>query len=251
MTRRELFGRYAAQQKRAAPPGFRLDNLRGLTRLTPIEPDFEGVVMFAELAEATVDEAIAVQLAYFAGIGRGFEWKVHDFDTPADLASRLQARGFSPGDAEALMIYKTASAQPRIPNARIRLERITSRAGIRQVVEVQETVWGRSFPWLEASLMAALERTAIYCAYSGEDPVGTGWIGFPEGGDFAELHGGSVLPSSRGQSIYTALFDVRVEEAKRRGVPYLAVDAAPMSRPILLKKGFTHVCETTPFRRRA
>ncbi len=28
----------------------------------------------------------------------------------------------------------------------------------------------------------------------------------------------------------------------------IAVDAAPMSRPILLRKGFQFVCETTPFR---
>lgn len=74
---------------------------------------------------------------------------------------------------------------------------------------------------------------------------------FPQESDFAELHGGAVLPALRGRGVYTALFNVRAEEARRRGTEFLAVDAAPMSRPILLGKGFHYICETIPYRMKA
>ena len=131
----------------------------------------------------------------------------------------------------------------------VRYERVTGPAGIRDVTSVQAKVWSEELGWLESSLYALLGRSAIFCAYDGEKPVATGWIEFPTGSDFAELHGGAVLSEYRGRSIYSALFDLRVEEAKRRGVDFLAVDAAPMSRPILLRKGFFHVCDTIPFRK--
>jgi hypothetical protein len=38
--------------------------------------------------------------------------------------------------------------------------------------------------------------------------------------------------------------------AQARGYAYLAVDTTRMSRPILLKKGFQHVCYTYPLRRK-
>ena len=46
------------------------------------------------------------------------------------------------------------------------------------------------------------------------------------------------------------MFERRLEAARARGVPYLAVDAAPMSRPILERKGFRYICGTYPMRTR-
>jgi GNAT superfamily N-acetyltransferase len=65
---------------------------------------------------------------------------------------------------------------------------------------------------------------------------------------FADLHGGAVLSTLRGKGIYSLLFYDRCQEAQRRGYQYLAVDAAPMSRPILEQKGFQLVCFTYPMR---
>jgi hypothetical protein len=42
----------------------------------------------------------------------------------------------------------------------------------------------------------------------------------------------------------------RIAEATARGYRWITVDAAPMSRPILLKKGFMRVCWTYPMCRR-
>lgn len=249
MEPRALFRRYTEQCQALAPPGFKLDTLGGLTRYTPLAAGLEGVVMFSELDEVSVDAAISEQTIYFRELNRPFEWKVHALDTPPDLGRRLEAGGFQRGTTEAFMVYRLDRHSPRKGGAAARIKRITTTAGIRQVVSIQENIWGQPFPWLESSLGALLPRSAVFCAYRGDEPVGTGWVEFPEGGSFAELHGGAVLASERGRGIYSALFDIRAEEAGRRGFEFLAVDAAPMSRPILLRKGFITVCETTPFRK--
>jgi len=251
MTPRELFHHYAAQRQAVAPAGFRRDEVSGLARYTPLAPLLDGLVMFAELADTSADEAIAAQVEYFRDLGRPFEWKHYEFDTPADLRTRLETRGFVPGDAEAFMLFTVAGHRPRPSRDGIRLARITSREGLGDVISVQQQIWGDSFPWLEASLAASLEESAIFCAYAGDTPVGTGWMEFPPAADFAELHGGSVLPGYRGRGIYTMLFEARIAEAARHGRRYLSVDASPKSRPILLGKGFTYICETVPLRKDA
>lgn len=251
MNPQKIFQRYAAQQKVAVPTGYRKDNLDGITRYTPIAKHLDGIVVFSELSELLTDAVISAQVKYFEEMGRAFEWKVYDFDTPADLGNRLERSGFARGPTEAFMVYETETHCPRDFISDFRIERIMSRAGLRHIVAIQEGIWSESFPWLESSLAEVVDRSAIYCAYRGEEPIGTGWIDFHENSEFAELHGGAVLPALRGRGVYSALFDVRVEEAKRRGAKFLAVDARPMSRPILLKKGFSHICETIPFRKKS
>jgi GNAT superfamily N-acetyltransferase len=251
MTSRELFQRYVDERKTAALPGYRRDTVAGLTRYTPVAPDLDGLVMFSELDESSLGAAIQQQTEYFARLGRGFEWKVHAFDSPANLAARLEGQGFEPDPVEALMVYGVSGHAARDRDVALRIERVTTPAGVRDILAVQEKIWGRAFPWLESWLHALLPRAALFCAYDGDEPIGTGWIEFPPGATFAELHGGSVLAEHRGRGIYSMLFDARVEEAKRHGIEFLAVDAAPMSRPILLAKGFTYVCDTTPYRKRA
>lgn len=246
-----LFRRYAAQRRTLAPPGFRLETPPGLTRLLPLRPDLDGTVMFAELAAETCDAAIAAESARFAALGCGLEWKVHAFDTPADLPARLQRHGFAPDDTEAFMVYPLAAHRPRPRRAGVAIEHVTTPAAIAAVVAVQEEVWRLSLPWLADALAAALPTTSIFLAIADGAPVGTGWIDWIAGSDFADLHGGAVLPAWRGRGIYSALFDVRADEARTRGLPWLAVDAAPMSRPILERRGFRFICETTPWRRPA
>lgn len=231
--------------------GYRRDAIDGLTRFTPTAPDLEGFVVYCELSTSSVEQAISTQIDYFKAIARPFEWKVYTFDSPPDLASRLEARGFVPGETEKFMVYDVESLPPAEGEGSVRIERITTDAGIDQIAAVQEEIWGGPHPWLTGSLRTSLDTTAVYCAYVDDLPVGTGWIDFYQDSSFADLHGGAVLPRMRGRGIYSALFRIRILEAKRRGYRFVAVDAAPMSRPILLKKGFRFVCDTIPFRKPA
>jgi GNAT superfamily N-acetyltransferase len=244
----EIFAHFA-QERRALPlPGYRRDTPPGIVRYTPVEPDFDGLIVFADLPAAEVEPTIATQLAYFDERGLAWEWKVYDLDRPPDLASHLARHGFVAEEREAFMIYALAGHRSRPLRPGIRLERVTSAAGIKTIVDVLERVWGERSPWLERSLADGLAESLVLLAYAGEKPVGTGWVKFVRGSVYADLHGGAVLPDYRGHGIYSALFDERAGEAQRRGFSHLTVDARSMSRPILLRQGFRLVCETTPFR---
>lgn len=204
--------------------------------------------MFATLSAASADAAIAEQTAYFTELGRPFEWKVYTLDQPADLAARLRRHGFVAGETEAFMLYPVAEHHGVRQSPGITIRPIRTDSEIRTLVELQRQVSGEPLAWLATNLQASLEILDLYGAYDGDHLVGTGWIEYPPHSSVADLHGGAVLPSYRGKGIYSALFDARAASARARGVEWLAVDAAPMSRPILLRQGFRFVCETTPFR---
>lgn len=247
MTPRDVFQHYKRERREIDLSGYVRETAAGFTRYTPTIPDAEGFVAFATLSATEADAAIGEQIAHFRARGCGFEWKVYDDDTPADLPRRLTAAGFHAGETEAFLVYALTAAGEPAARPRFPVVRLTERSSLAHVRQIQEQVWGRSFAWLEPLLAANAEELAIYCAYVGAEPVGAAWIRFFPGARFADLHGGSVLPSHRGRGIYAALLEARVAEARNRGVSFLAVDAAPPSRPILVAKGFTPICNTTPY----
>ena len=255
MSAAEMFEQYRAEFRARPIPGYTLDLFPDLCRHTAEDSGHEGHVGFANLSPDTAGGRIDEQIRHFERLGQPFEWKVHDFDQPASLKSLLEARGFGCGDAEAFLVavleeWPEADARPR--NARI--ERITDSKGIRDFIAVEEAVWQQAFPTHFArytrELHSAPDITSFYCAYVADQPVAAGRIFFPAGSSFASLWSGSVLPTVRGCGIYSALLAQRIAEAKSRGCRFVTVDAEPMSRPILLKKGFEHVCWTYPMRRR-
>ena len=212
------------------------------------------MVVFAQLDAEAPGRAIDEQIAYFQKLGQNFEWKVYDFDSPSTLKDLLAQRGFEPSDNEAFLVLKAAEWKPigqEVPG--LRIEKLTERRQLRDFVAAEEEIWSEDFSWhLEKyarDLEADSNGISIYCAYVEDIPVGTGRISFPSGSSFAELNGGGVVSRMRGRGIFSALLSRRIEEAKARGYEWLAVDAAPMSRPILLQKGFQHVCWTYPMLR--
>jgi len=244
----ELFAFYVAQRRAYSIAGFKREILPAFTRYTPSLPDRDGIITFATLSAAEADEAVAGQIAYFADLGQPFEWKVHTLDQPADLAGRLRRHGFAAGETEAFMLYPLAEHHGVRQPPGVKIKPIQSESEIRALVALQESIWGEPLGWLATTLQTSLERLEIYGAYDNDKLLGTGWIEYPPHSSIADLHGGAVRPDYRGRGIYNALFDVRAASAQVRGVEWLAVDAAPMSRPILLRQGFRFVCETTPFR---
>jgi GNAT superfamily N-acetyltransferase len=248
---REVFDLYIGHVRARPIEGFRLEILPHLSRYTATTPGGEGFVGYARLPPGREDKLIAEQIAHFASAGQGFEWKVFAFDEPADLRQRLEARGFVAGPAEGFSVRPLAGnpLPVRLPAGHA-IRRLTDEAGIRDFVGVQETVWERASPGYLESLLQALhdtsEATEFYAAYIGDQPVGCGKLDYLVGSPFAELHAGAVLPGFRGRGLYSALYHERLNRALAQGYGYLAVDAAPMSRPILAAKGFVAVCDTWP-----
>jgi GNAT superfamily N-acetyltransferase len=244
----ELFARHV----RARPlDGFRLEVLPHLSRFTATTPGGEGFVGYARLPAGREEAVIAEQVAHFARAGQGFEWKVFALDQPADLRQRLEAHGFVAGPVEGFSV-RPLRGDPlpvRLPAGHA-IRPLTDEAGIRAFARVQEEVWERGFPGhLEALLQMlrdAPAATEFYGAYCGDWLVGGGKLDYLVGSPFAELHVGAVLPAFRGRGLYSALYHTRLNRAQAQGYGYLAVDAAPMSRPILAAKGFLPVCDTWP-----
>lgn len=225
-----------------------------VTRLLPLsdlEP--EGAIIHSRLDEANVDQVIQAEVAYFEELGIDLEWKVYDYDRPPDLRARLVAHGFQAEEPEAVLALDLNEApailwRPVTPDVR----RISGPDEVQHVKEVEEAVWQEDFGQLAQRLAQHLLQDpghlSVYVAYVGELPVSAAWIVFHEQGQFASLWGGSTRPDYRQRGLYTALVAIRAQEARRRGVRFLAVDASPMSRPILEKYGFrwltyAHACK--------
>ena len=265
----DLFERYAADRRRVIPAGFRLEVRRCLSRLIALVHGDHGLVHFVKMLadddDAAIEKQITTELQFFASLGQPFEWKRYGLDQPTDLPERLLRRGFVADESEAFMVLPLSSVEAnlitRLPvPPDITIRRVGANAGVdidpdeglRSIVALQQQVWSQPLNGLLTRLQAAQTDPAtvhdFYLAFAGDTPVGSGWLERPQGSAFADLHGGALLPAWRGRGVYSALLAARVRSALAAGVEYLCVDAAPLSRPILQRKGFRFVCETTPFR---
>jgi GNAT superfamily N-acetyltransferase len=215
-------------------------------------------ITWSDLDSGTADEAIADQVRFFRDRGEGFEWKLYSHDRPADLGERLLAAGFVGEDEESLMMAETAELAGGSPDPPgtgppdgIRLVPVTDEAGIGQMIDVHDRVFGTDHSQLRASLIAQLagspQSTAMIVAMAGNKPVSSARVDFYAGTEFAGLFGGGTLPQWRGRGIYRALVAYRAQLAAARGYRYLQVDASAESRPILERLGFACLAMTTPY----
>lgn len=231
-----------------------------VVRLAPLEglEGGGGAVIYSCLSAENADEVIGEQVAYFQARGCDFGWKAYDHDTPADLQARLAQHGFAPGDREAIVVLDLQEApaflwEPITHDVR----RIEDPEAIADVIAVQAQVWDEHDlpPWVAEHLRQELvqhgELTSVYVAYADGLPASAAWVRFHPPGRFASLWGGSTVPGHRQRGLYTALVAVRAQEARRRGVRFLTVDASPMSQPILEKLGFRCISYANEYRWRA
>ena len=199
-------------------------------------------VLYSRLDETNVETTIQEQIAYFSSRSLPFEWKVYGHDTPASLGKRLAAHGLIPEEPENVMVLEVQEAPATLlepVQTDVRL--LTDRQQLTDVIRVLEGVWGGDFSWVTERLGSHMEvpgHLSVYVAYRQGQPACTGWTYFHANNPFASLWGGSTLEAFRHQGIYTAILAARVQEARRRGVHYLTVDASPMSQPILAQHGF-------------
>ena len=253
--RRAVFDEYARARRAARIPGYRVEVLEDLTRHLPAGDDDESLLSFARFAPDQAEARIDEELRRLRAAGLAGEWKVHDLDTPADLRRRLEARGLAADHDEALMVLEVTGAADALPetDTNVSVEPAMGES-LDAIAAFQEEIWACKLPWLADVLHGMAEGDdpsgTAFIARHGARTVGCGWIDFHQGSPFAQLCGGAVHPEFRGRGVYGRLFAARVALARLRKAPFIAVDAAPMSRPILEKKGFRLVCGTYPMRTR-
>ncbi len=240
----------------------RLDDPAPLLRMTAPEGSAWGdMVVWSDLDEATAEAAIAASIDYFRGLGRGFEWKHHGYDRPADLPDRLRAAGFVPDPEETVVAGRVDEVLERLAGApapggitvrHLREDPDGRAADWAAIGVMHERVWDEDASGLirETSAEQAADPTAmsVHLALADDGTVVcAAWTRFHAGTDFASLWGGSTLPAYRRRGIYRALVARRAAEAAERGFRYLQVDASNDSRPILERLGLHRLTSTTPF----
>jgi len=252
MDKSQTIALYDQDQRKAIEyPDMRREVTPNVVRHIDTSGSREGIVSYNRLTESSAEAAILEQVSYFEDIGQNFEWKLYDYDQPSDLKERLEAYGFIPEEAEAIMVLDLEDApdlfwQP-VPQ---KVQRITHPEELSDVLTVEQQVWEEDFSWLGNYLGGALRsypaQMSVYMAYVNDQPASAAWTYFPKHSQFASLWGGSTVSGFRKQGLYTALLAARAQEAKARQVRYLTVDASPMSRPILEKFGFEMIAYSYP-----
>jgi GNAT superfamily N-acetyltransferase len=226
-----------------AYPGMRTERTPRVVRVIDAE---RGTIVCSWLDADNADETIRDEIVHFTalGIADQLEWKLYNYDQPDDLKERLIAHGFVPEEPpDAILVLDLAQlpdklAQPVTHDVR----RITDPAGVADMLAVMNAVWSdESHEWIgrviATTLQDAPDATSLYIAYADGKPVSEGRLDFT-GTLFAGLWGGATVPEYRNQGFYTALVAARAQEAIRRGVRFLTIDASPMSRAVLEKLGF-------------
>jgi GNAT superfamily N-acetyltransferase len=240
MTAAEILALYDAEMRADPPPEMAVRHERVGAILRAMGS--EHAIIFSNLNAMDADGAIAGQAAFFRSIGAGVEWKVYGHDLPADLDRRLRAAGFKPQERETLMAFDLAEGLPGGPvPAGIEIRRITTAAGLEDLIAVSSAAFGRDDRWKIDAFRTRLVDPALglYVAYAEGRPVSGARVELAPGRSFAGLWGGGTLPGYRGRGIYRGLVAARAREALRRGYRYLTVDARETSRPILERLGFS------------
>lgn len=255
MNRDDLLHLYDIQERQhGVHPPYRRETAPGVVRHVHPDPSRLSFIVYSQLDAAKADQVIQEQIRWYREEvnGAGLEWKTYDHDTPPDLQERLAAHGFQAEEREALLVLDLeACPDVYLQPVTADIRRVTNEEDFRQIAALKEAVYGGNFDWLVAhlreSVAAQPDGWSIYMIPADGVPAAAAWISFPPRSQFAGLWGGSTRPGYRNQGLYTALVAVRAQEAIRRGYRFLTVDASPMSRPILEKRGFQLLTYTTPF----
>jgi GNAT superfamily N-acetyltransferase len=251
MELREILAIYESEKRIAIQmPGLRREVLPNLVRHID-SLGHRGMISWSRLDAATADREIREQVEFYSGIKQAFEWKVFGHDQLADLKERLRAFGFSEEPEESVMVLEIDKS-PKLKTPSEHFVRSASDLSLlSDLLAVQEAAYGESAEWLENviahTLRTAPETLTLYVAYQNGRPVASARIDYEPGTRFAGLWGGVVLPEFRGRGFYLALLAARIEEARTRKCQFVTIDAGPMSRPIVERRGFREMTTTQEF----
>lgn len=240
----ERFEKLVRRRTVSFDPAWSIESGEGFIRaMGPSPSPFDNSLCWARTDASNAEEVIHEQIAYFRKLGRAFMWKVYTHDTPSDLEERLLRAGFEVQEHVTLAVLDTARplSSVRLPTG-VELRRVDDPSGLPAAMEVQKVVWNEDFQWLLGALTTELETRpdllSVFVGWVGAQPVCSSWLRIEEGTPFASLWGGSVHPDFRGKGLYRAMVEARAQEARRRNIDYLYVEAGEMSRPILERLGF-------------
>ena len=202
-----------------------------------------GVRWSAEEADRRIEDIIA----YHRERDIGFQWWVTPHDTPSDLRERLEKHGLVlAGDALTMALLGLDDLDiPTNPDVTIELLDGYDEAAIDAIAHItmvcfnwtQAQVDERRPGWIERMRDERFrEREGNFLARLKGQPAGYGRVMLQAG--IAYMGGAGTLPEFRGQKVYSTLLRRRLEFARERGYQLAAINAEPLSRPIVARYGF-------------
>lgn len=252
MTTNEIRALYDEYERKGADyPGYRRVETELTIRMVNDDEDGHNCLVYSSLGDGNADAAIDGELAYFRGLKRSFEWKLYSHDEPADLKARLAARGFSIGEDEAIMALELAELPPELAMANlVDARRVTDEEGLAAYAALDALTWPddheKYMRELARNFREEPDRQSLWLAYIDGTPACAARIDFPPRSPFASLWGGATLEAYRERGAYTVLLAARAKEAIARGYRFLTIDASPMSRPIVARRGFRLLSISNP-----
>ncbi|HVU56750.1 MAG TPA: GNAT family N-acetyltransferase [Puia sp.] len=199
--------------------------------------DFQSMISFPRLDEATADEQLDEMMAWYRqhptkGLGC---WSLAP-PQPADLGARLLARGFQDGWRPCWMAVELASVEEGIPAAlQIVADNYLSLHHLKDIPYTGEH--GAVSPML---MKAHPELTQQFVALWSGQVVGHASLFLTTGEDgVAGLYDVAVAPSVRGQGIGKALVRAACLYARARGYRYAVLNAT--GRRMYEQAGFRHI----------
>jgi hypothetical protein len=204
-------------------------------------------------SDEEADQKIEETIAYHRERNIGFQWWVGPFDKPTDLRERLAQHGLILAGDAATMAH-THLDQLDIPvNAQVEIEVMDgySEESIDAMLNMMIVCFNmpaaeaaeRRPIWMER-MRDPKERQihSNYLARLNGQPAGFGRLSLR--GGLGYLSGGAVLPEFRGQHVYSTLLRRRLEDTRARGFHIVAIQAGPLSRPIVTHCGFKEYART-------
>lgn len=176
--------------------------------------------------------------------GRRVEWRVGGGATPADLADRLLAHGFTPARDPHMTSMVLTEEPPAVDGVEARRVRDLGEYALATQIsedafgEEREEVTGEDFERERAG-----HTPRLYLAFVDGRAVGAARALFDASCPAVMLISGGVLADARGRGAYRALVRARWDDAVAAGTPALNVLAGAMSRPILERLGFETIAE--------
>ncbi len=202
-----------------------------------------GIRWTAEEADRRIEEIIA----YHRERNAGFQWWVTPYDTPPDLRERLEKHGLALAGDAATMARLGLDDLDISTNPDVTIELLDGydEAAIDAVAHMAMVCFNWTQQQVDEQRPGMVERMrderfrereAHYLARIKGQPAGYGRVQLRSG--VAYLGGAATLPEFRGQRVYSTLLRRRLEDAHARGYHLAAINAEPMSRPIVAHYGF-------------
>ena len=194
------------------------------------------------------DARIEAMVAHYGERNVGFAWQVGPYDTPTDLAQRLERHGFALAGDQAMMARVGLDNVDDIPiNPKLEIRVLDGSDD--QAIEESIQIIAACFNWTPAQVEERrpghIERLknpkfrkeeVSYLAWLDGKPVAGAHLALRAG--VAYMGGAGTLREYRGQKIYSTLLRRRLQDAHDRGYHIAAIHAEPMSRRVVKRYRF-------------